>query len=79
MFGVHGLLLQERGARAQAASPDDLEGLLALSPGVLVVTHEALDPKAIGTIGVFLQAQPKLVIRLLFGDAGGRHGAVTLN
>ncbi|MBZ9719641.1 sensor histidine kinase [Mesorhizobium sp. AD1-1] len=51
-------LLQERGLQAQAASPEDLEDLLALSPGVLVVTHEALDPKAIATVGGFLQAQP---------------------
>ncbi|MCA0031315.1 sensor histidine kinase [Mesorhizobium sp. B263B2A] len=51
-------LLQERGLRAQAASPEDLKDLLALSPGVLVVTHEALDSEAIATVGGFLHAQP---------------------
>ncbi|MBZ9775610.1 sensor histidine kinase [Mesorhizobium sp. CO1-1-8] len=51
-------LLQERGVRAQAADPADLNNLLALSPGVLVVTHEALDPTAIATVASFLQHQP---------------------
>ncbi|MER8825862.1 sensor histidine kinase [Mesorhizobium sp. M0938] len=51
-------LLQERGVRAKAASTADLGNLLAESPGVLVVTHEALDPVAIATIASFLQHQP---------------------
>ncbi|MET3580005.1 two-component sensor histidine kinase [Mesorhizobium robiniae] len=51
-------LLQERGVRAKAASTADLGNLLAESPGVLVVTHEALDPAAIATIASFLQHQP---------------------
>lgn len=56
--GYTASLLQERGLRALAASPEDLEGLLALFPGVLVVTHEALNPQAIATVESFLQAQP---------------------
>jgi two-component sensor histidine kinase len=51
-------LLQERGVRAKAANTADLGNLLAESPGVLVVTHEALDPAAIATIATFLQHQP---------------------
>ncbi|MER9935949.1 sensor histidine kinase [Mesorhizobium sp. M0088] len=51
-------LLQERGVRAQAVDPADLNNLLALSPGVLVVTHEALNPTAIATVASFLQHQP---------------------
>lgn len=51
-------LLKERGVRAKAANPTDVENLLAESPGVLVVTHEALNPETIATIARFLQDQP---------------------
>ncbi|RWM13294.1 MAG: sensor histidine kinase [Mesorhizobium sp.] len=51
-------LLQERGVQAKTANTADLENLLTDSPGVLVVTHEALDPTAIATIARFLQHQP---------------------
>jgi len=51
-------LLQERGVRAKAANHADLEDLLAESPGVLVVTHEALDAAAVAAVGRFLQQQP---------------------
>jgi two-component sensor histidine kinase len=51
-------LLQERGLQAKAASAMELADLLAESPGVLVVTHEALNPGAIATIASFLQDQP---------------------
>lgn len=51
-------LLQERGVRAKAANPKDLGALLGEAPGVLVLTHEALDPVAIATVGKFLQQQP---------------------
>jgi two-component sensor histidine kinase len=56
--GYTASLLQERGLRARAASPEELGGVLALSPGVLVVTHEALTSKAIATVEGFLKAQP---------------------
>ncbi|PSJ56153.1 sensor histidine kinase [Kumtagia ephedrae] len=51
-------LLQERGIRAQAANTADLGKLLTEAPGVLVVTHEALNPEAIATIAKYLQGQP---------------------
>ncbi len=51
-------LLQERGVWAKAANPADLGALLSESPGVLVLTHEALDPVAIATVGKFLEHQP---------------------
>ncbi len=51
-------LLQERGLQAKATNTADLGNLLAKSPGVIVITHEALDPAAIATIAKFLQQQP---------------------
>jgi two-component sensor histidine kinase len=51
-------LLDEHGIRAQAASAADLTEQLAKSPGVLVVTHEALSQDVIATIAEFLQDQP---------------------
>ncbi len=37
---------------------DDLVTLLPLSPGVIVITHEALSPNVVATIGEYLAAQP---------------------
>jgi two-component sensor histidine kinase len=51
-------LLQERGVQARAANPADLESVLEEAPGVLVVTHEALEPAAIAAVGKFLERQP---------------------
>nr|WP_249812033.1 sensor histidine kinase [Bradyrhizobium sp. 188] len=51
-------LLHEHEIRGLAASPAELSNLLLDSPGVLIVTHEALDPRAIATIAKFLQDQP---------------------
>jgi two-component sensor histidine kinase len=51
-------LLLEHGIRARAASADDLADCLADFPGVVVVTHEALNPSAIGIIAQFLEDQP---------------------
>jgi two-component sensor histidine kinase len=51
-------LLQERGVQAKAASAADLEDFLSEFPGVLVVTHEALNPAVIAVIARFLQDQP---------------------
>jgi two-component sensor histidine kinase len=51
-------LLHEHNVRGQAASATDLAELLLASPGVLVVTHEALNPDVIAIIAEFLQAQP---------------------
>jgi two-component sensor histidine kinase len=51
-------LLHEHDIRGQAASAAELPDLLADSPGVLIVTHEALDPDAIAVIAKFLQDQP---------------------
>jgi two-component sensor histidine kinase len=51
-------LLQEHNIRGQAASAADLAELLAKSPGVLVVTHEALNRDVIAIIAAFLKDQP---------------------
>jgi two-component sensor histidine kinase len=51
-------LLHEHSIRGQAASAADLADLLVDSPGVLVVTHEALNPDVIAVIAAFLQNQP---------------------
>ncbi|MBZ9967816.1 sensor histidine kinase [Mesorhizobium sp. BR1-1-2] len=51
-------LLQERGVQAKAASAADFEDFLSEFPGVLVVTHEALNPAVIAVIARFLQDQP---------------------
>jgi two-component sensor histidine kinase len=37
---------------------DDLVTLLSSSPGVIVITHEALSPNVVATIGEYLAAQP---------------------
>ncbi|MBZ9811787.1 MULTISPECIES: sensor histidine kinase [unclassified Mesorhizobium] len=70
-------LLQERGIRAQAANTADLGKLLTESPGVLVVTHEALNPEAIATIARFLQGQPnwsEIPIIVLLDRRAGQSG-----
>jgi two-component sensor histidine kinase len=51
-------LLQEHGLQAKTANNEDLGDRLPECPGVLVVTHEALNPAAITTIAAFLQQQP---------------------
>jgi response regulator RpfG family c-di-GMP phosphodiesterase len=51
-------LIHEHNIRGQVASAADLTELLAESPGVLVVTHEALNPEAIAVIAQFVQDQP---------------------
>lgn len=51
-------LLIEHGIRAQAVTATELADRIAEFPGVLVVTHEALNPVAINTIAQFLQDQP---------------------
>jgi two-component sensor histidine kinase len=51
-------LLHEHNVRGQSASPADLSEMLLASPGVLVVTHEALNSDVITIIAEFLQAQP---------------------
>ncbi|MBW4656607.1 MAG: sensor histidine kinase [Kaiparowitsia implicata GSE-PSE-MK54-09C] len=51
-------LLLEHGIRAQAATAEDLGDRLAELPGVVVVTHEALNPAAIKVIAQFLADQP---------------------
>lgn len=51
-------LLLEHGIRAQAVIATELADRLAEFPGVLVVTHEALNPVAIKVIAQFLQDQP---------------------
>lgn len=51
-------LLHEHHIRGRAARTADLADLLADSPGVLVVTHEALRPDVTSVIAAFLQDQP---------------------
>lgn len=51
-------LLHEHNIRGQTASAADLADLLVDSPGVLVVTHEALNPEVIAIIAEFVQDQP---------------------
>lgn len=51
-------LLHEHDIRGQPASAAELAELLMESPGVLVVTHEALNPDVIAIIAQFLQNQP---------------------
>jgi two-component sensor histidine kinase len=51
-------LLSEHGIRGQAATAEELHNGLTGSPGLLVVTHEALNPDAIATIAHFLSDQP---------------------
>ncbi len=51
-------LLLEHGIRAQAAQATDVADRLAESPGVLVVTHEALNAGTIKVIARFLHDQP---------------------
>lgn len=51
-------LLLEHGIRAQAVTAIELADRIAEFPGVLVVTHEALNPVAIKIITQFLQDQP---------------------
>ncbi len=51
-------LLSQHGLRGEAATLEDLSDLLAQAPGVLVVTHEALNPTAIDIIGRFVESQP---------------------
>lgn len=51
-------LVHEHGIRGEATTAADLADRLSESPGVLVVTHEALDPNVIAVIGQFLQTQP---------------------
>jgi two-component sensor histidine kinase len=51
-------LLQEHGIRGEPTSAAELTERLAKSPGVLVVTHEALNSEAVDAIAQFLQNQP---------------------
>jgi two-component sensor histidine kinase len=51
-------LLHEHNIRGQPATAGELAELLGESPGVLVVTHEALNAHAIGVIAQFLEDQP---------------------
>ncbi len=51
-------LLKEHGIRGEATSAGELAERLAEFPGVLVVTHEALNAQAVDTIAQFLQQQP---------------------
>jgi two-component sensor histidine kinase len=51
-------LLSEHGIRGQATTAAELTAGLAGSPGVLVVTHEALNSQAVDTIAHFLSDQP---------------------
>jgi two-component sensor histidine kinase len=51
-------LLQEHNIRGRATNAANLADLLAESPGVLVVTHEALTSDVIAIITQFLQDQP---------------------
>lgn len=50
--------LREHQIKGRATSPAELGDLLAESPGVLVVTHEALNSDVIATIAGFLRNQP---------------------
>ncbi|KAB0265519.1 sensor histidine kinase [Microvirga brassicacearum] len=51
-------LLHEHKIAARAASQADLPDFLAAHPGVLVVTHEALNSDTTGVIACFLRDQP---------------------
>jgi two-component sensor histidine kinase len=51
-------LLKEHGIRGEPTSAAGLAERLAENPGVLVVTHEALDANAVETVAQFLQNQP---------------------
>lgn len=51
-------LLQKYDIVSREASAENLSDRLAEAPGVLVVTHEALNPDAINTIALFLREQP---------------------
>jgi two-component sensor histidine kinase len=51
-------LLHEHNIRGQPASAAESAALLLEAPGVLVVTHEALNPDVIAIIARFLQNQP---------------------
>jgi two-component sensor histidine kinase len=51
-------LLREHQIKGRATSSPELGDLLAESPGVLVVTHEALNPDVITTVASFLLEQP---------------------
>jgi two-component sensor histidine kinase len=51
-------LLEEHNVRGQVASASELERLLADAPGLLVVTHEALNTQVTSIISRFLLEQP---------------------
>jgi two-component sensor histidine kinase len=51
-------LLQEHNIPSREVGTENLADMLAEAPGVLVVTHEALNPNAIDTIACFLREQP---------------------
>lgn len=51
-------LLREHGIRGRVTTAEHLAERLAESPGVLVVTHEALNPNVIAVIAQFVEDQP---------------------
>lgn len=51
--------LREQNVEVKAAkADDDLVAHLALSPGIIVITHEALNPRVVARIATHLAAQP---------------------
>ncbi|MFP3546758.1 sensor histidine kinase [Rhizobium sp. SIMBA_035] len=50
--------LREQKVAVKAAKPEDLDFLLGQSPGIIVITHEALNAGVMGRIGRHLAEQP---------------------
>jgi hypothetical protein len=51
--------LREQKIEVKAAkADDDLAGYFALSPGIVVITHEALNPEVIARVAEHLATQP---------------------
>lgn len=55
---IAAFLREQKVAVDHCRAGEDLAHHLSLSPGVIVITHEALSPSVVATIGEYLAAQP---------------------
>ena len=55
---IAAFLREQKVAVDHCRAGEDLAHPLSLSPGVIVITHEALSPSVVATIGEYLAAQP---------------------
>ena len=56
-----GVFLREHNIEVKSSSTgDDLEPLLSTAPGIIIISHEALNPAVVAAIAAHLAEQPDL-------------------